>query len=127
MRFFSLEMPYIVIAIFILSITLFVTTRPFVGKNAFKIGFPTMFVIVSIMILAHYYVTTQRMQIVQKAFMEGKTIACESRENRKAAQSILINKKGNWILEDDLFKSDEYTRDFHSARCLVHIVNTNSK
>lgn len=43
MKFLELEGAYIVIGIFILIVTAFVTTRSFVGKNAFKIGFPLVF------------------------------------------------------------------------------------
>ncbi len=120
MKFLELEGAYIIIAVFIFLIGAVVTTRPFMSKNAFKKGMPILFGVLASLILLHYYVTTSRMGDVKTAFYDNKTVICESRENRKGAQSILISKEKGWRLEEDVFFNDQYTRGFHSARCLVH-------
>ena len=120
MSFLELEGAYITIAIFILIIGAIVTTRKFMPKNAFKKGMPILFGILTVFILLHYYITTNRMSEVKSAFESGKIIICERRENRKASQSILISKDTSWRIEDGIFVNDQYSRGFHSARCLVY-------
>jgi hypothetical protein len=121
--FITLEGGYLVIAAFILAITAFVTTRPFMEKGAFKKGMIIVSLFLAVAILAHFYVTTKRMSDVKEAFEAGKVVICESRATRKVAQTVLVDKSKNWRLEGDIFYSDEYSRGFHSARCLVDILN----
>ena len=118
--FFELEIVYIVIGIFILSVTAFVTTRSFVPKGAFKKGILSVGSLILVMILAHFYLTVDRMNSVQQAFNDGKTIICENKMHRTISRSVLLSKDLEWRLDGDLFKSDNYTRDFHSSRCLVY-------
>ena len=118
--FFELEVVYIVIGIFILSVTAFVTTRSFIPKVAFKRGMLSVGSLISVMILAHFYLTLDRMDSVQQAFNDGKTIICENKMNRTISRSVLLSKGLEWRLDGDLFKSDNHTRDFHSARCLEY-------
>jgi hypothetical protein len=121
--FITLEGGYLVIAAFILAITAFVTTRPFMEKGAFKKGMIIVSLFLAVAILAHFYVTTKRMSDVKEAFEAGKVVICESRATRKVAQTVLVDKSKNWRLEGDIFYSDEYSRGFHSARCIVDILN----
>ncbi len=123
--FLVLEGGFLAIAAFFLIITTYVTTRPFMGKNAFKIGFPLVFIFLSIAIGAHYLNTKNRMNTVQQAFNDNKTIICESRVTRGVERTVLINKKKKWHLEDGIFTSENYSRGFHSARCLVHFNQDN--
>jgi hypothetical protein len=118
MKFLELEAAYLVIAAFILIVTVFVTTRPFVGKNAFKIGFPMVTAILAIFIIAHYVITTNRMDDVQTRFNDNKPVICENKIQRKTEQSVIISKALGWSLKDDLFSNPQYTRDFHTARCI---------
>ncbi len=69
---------------------------------------------------SHYLNTTERMNAVQEAFKNNKTVICESRATRGVEQTILISKDKDWHLENDIFTSKNYDRGFHSARCLVH-------
>jgi hypothetical protein len=125
-RFLQLEGGYLVIVGFILLVTIFVATRPFVagGKNWKK----AVLVVAGILmpfIFAHFYMTTTRMDEVQTRFKNGKPVICESRAIRKVAQSVIINPKlDGWYLEGDLFKSPHYTRGFHSARCIAYEENS---
>ncbi|MBU1667173.1 hypothetical protein KKC13_02075 [bacterium] len=118
-NFLELEGGYLVIAFVILSVTLFVTTRPFFTRTAIKKGMLGVTIFLALAIGLHFKLTTDRMSKVKTAFNEGKTIICESRATRKVAQSIDIDKSRDWSLEGDIFTSPNYSRPFHSARCLV--------
>jgi hypothetical protein len=74
--FLELEIVYIVIGIFILSVTAVVTSRDFVPAGAFKKGMSFVGTFVAIMIILHYNVTTTRMSNVEAMFEEGNTIIC---------------------------------------------------
>ncbi len=119
--FLELEAAYIVIGIFILSVTAFVTSRDFVPKGAFKKGMSFVGAFVAIMIGLHYYSTTSRMNEVEGLFDSGKTIICENRMRRTISKSILLSKDQGWRVEDHLFKNPDYERDFHTARCVSWI------
>lgn len=116
--FFELEIAYIVIGIFILSVTAFVTTRDFVPRVAFKRGMIGVGSFLAVMIAAHYYVTTTRMDGVKRLFNEGETIICENKMQRTISRSVLISKALEWRLEGDYFVSDNHVRDFHTSRCV---------
>ena len=119
-KFFYLEGAYLILAGIILLITLFVTTRPFMSKNAPKKGRTWVSIVLAIVIGTHFYITTSRIAEVKKAFNEGKTVVCESRMLRKMAQSIRIQKGiSDWQIDGDNFVSPHYTRPFHLARCIV--------
>jgi len=117
-NFFELEIAYIVIGIFFLLVTAFVTTRDFMPKVAFKRGMLGIFAFFAIMISIHYFVTTNRMDNVKKLFNEGKTIICENKMRRTISQSVLISQKLGWRLEGDYFKNPDFERDFFTARCV---------
>jgi len=117
-KFLELEGGYLAIGVFIMCIAAVVTTRSFVGKNAFKTGMPITFLFLAFFIGLHFYVTTNRMDRVKTRFTDGKPVICENRINRKAEQSIIISNKEGWSLEGDIFKSPKFTRPFHTARCL---------
>ena len=116
--FLELEIPYIVIGIFFLVITAFVTTRDFMPKVAFFRGMISISFLFTTMILLHFYMTTTRMDGVKEIFNEGGTIICENKMHRTISQSVLISKKLEWRLDGDLFKSDNIVRDFHTSRCI---------
>ena len=117
-RFFELEIPYLVIMLFFLAVTTFVTTRDFMPKVAFKRGMIGVFSIFAIMIGLHYYVTSSRMEGVKQIFNKGETIICENKMRRTISQSVLISKKLGWRIEGDYFKNPDFERDFHTARCV---------
>ena len=116
--FLELEAVYIVIGIFILSVTAIVTTRDFMPKGAFKKGILGVGVVVSIMIGFHYNLTTKRMDGVEKIFNSGETVICENKMRRTVSRSVLLSKELGWRLEDHLFKHHDYERDFHTSRCV---------
>jgi hypothetical protein len=118
-NFFILEGGYLILGFIIILVTLFVTTRPFMSRGAMKKGLTGVILILAFFIGAHYYVTANRMESVKSAFEKDQPIICESRMQRKAAQSIIIQKSNDWSLEGDNFVSPNYSRPFFSARCIV--------
>ena len=116
--FFELEIMYIVIGVFFLAVTAFVTTRNFMPKVAFSRGMISISMLFATMITVHYFVTTARMDGVKEIFNEGGTIICENKMHRTISRSVLISKELEWRLEGDYFKSDNHMRDFHTARCV---------
>jgi len=118
-KFFELEGGYLFIAFVVLMVTLFVTTRPFMSKGALKKGMIWVSLVLAFFIGLHFKITTDRMNEVKEAFKKGKSVLCESRAMRKMAQSIEINKKGDWKLQGDIFVSPNFSRPFHTARCIV--------
>ncbi len=118
-NFFYLEGAYLILGGIILLITLFVTTRPFMSKGAVKRGLLWVTLVLSIFIGTHYKITTDRMSEVKEAFENGKTIICESRMQRKVAQSVDIQKSNEWRLKNNNFVSPNYSRPFFIARCIV--------
>jgi len=117
-KFLVLEGAYIVIGIFILAITAFVTTRDFMPQIALKRGMIGVFTLFAIMISLHYLITLKRMNGVAEIFNDGKTVICENKMRRTISQSVLISKKKGWRLEGDYFKNPNFSRDFHTARCI---------
>lgn len=116
--FLELEAVYIVIGIFILSVTAFVTTRDFMPKVAFQRGMLSVGIFVLIMITLHYSATTSRMQNVEEMFNAGEEIICENKMKRTVSRSVILSKALGWRVEDHLFKNSDYERDFHTSRCI---------
>ena len=119
--FFRLEAGYLGIATFILITTLFVTTRPFMAKGSYKKGLFFVGSVMSVFIGMHYYVTSERITGVETAFHKGEKVICESRATRKVAQSVTIEKSNKWNLNDHMFSSPNYSREFFSARCIEFV------
>jgi hypothetical protein len=119
--FIKLEAGYLGIGLFTLLITLFVTTRPFMKKGAVIKGLIFVGPAIAMFIGMHYYVTSDRMQGVENAFIKGKKVICESRMIRKVAQSVTIEKSNEWTLSDHKFSSPNYSREFFSARCIQFV------
>ena len=118
-NFFYLEGAYLILGGIILLITLFVTTRPFMSKGAVKRGLFWVTLVLTIFIGTHFKITTDRMVEVREAFKNDKTIICESRMQRKVAQTVNIKQSNEWTLENDNFVSPNYSRPFFIARCIV--------
>ncbi len=116
--FLELEVAYIAIGIFILVVTAIVTLYSDLPKGAFIKGMLGVGTLLTVMILAHYYITTARMDGVKEIFNEGETIICENKMQRTISRSVLISKKLQWRLDGDLFKSENHIRDFHTSRCI---------
>ena len=118
-NFFYLEGAYLIIGVFALLITLYVTTRSFMSKGAVKKGLFWVSFVIGVMVGAHYYITTKRMEAVKTAFEKGLPIICESRAARKVSQSVIIKKSNDWSLEGYNFISPNYNRPFFIARCII--------
>lgn len=125
--FFKLEAGYIGIAIFALLVTLFVSTRSFMPKGSYKKGLPVIALFMAIFIGMHFYVTSTRISNVEQTFHNGGKVVCESRMIRKVAQSVTIEKSNEWSLNNHMFSSPNYNREFFSARCIKHVPVTLNK
>jgi len=117
-KFFILEGGNLTIAIFFLLIAIFISTRPFIRNGVKKFILFATIAMFSLLIAGHYMITSSRMAGVKKAFNEDKEVVCESRMNRKAAQSISIKKSNGWSLDGDVFTNPNYERVFHTSRCI---------
>ena len=121
--FFELEAGHLLIGLFILMVALFVGTREFVGNGkAWKKVVPLTLISIFGFISVHFFTTNSRMSEVKSYFNSGGAVICESKAVRKVAQTIIIDPKStqNWVLIDNMFHSPEFSRGFHSSRCLVH-------
>lgn len=118
-NFFFLEGAYLILGGIILLITLFVSTRPFMTKGAWKKGLLWVTLVLAFFIGGHYIVTVNRMAEVQAAFEQDLPILCESRMQRKVAQTVTVQRSNDWTLENNNFVSPHYNRPFFSARCIV--------
>ncbi len=118
-EFFKLEGAYIFFAFVILVITVFVATRPFMGKGALKKGLIWVSLFLICAIALHFYITKRRMANVATAFKSGKEVLCENRIYTKGANFVTIKDNGEWSLKNDYFVSPNFTRDFFLARCIV--------
>jgi len=118
-EFLTLEGAYLFFAVVILAVTVFVATRPFMGKGALKKGLIWVTLFLMLAIALHFYITKSRMASVANAFNNGKKVLCENRVYRKGANFITIQKNGEWKLKNNYFVSPNYTRDFFLARCIV--------
>ena len=120
-KFLELEGGYLVIGLLILLITLFVGSRPMFKRGSAPKALVVVGTVLAILIGLHHKVTTDRMEGVKQAFLEGKVIICESRMRRKVAQSVDVEKAREWLLEGDVFTSPHYSRPFHTARCIIKL------
>lgn len=118
--FFKLEAAYLIIGLFILIVTLIVTTRSFMKKNLWKKALSFVSLILSIFIILHFYITKTRIIEVENSFNKGKKIICENKALRKISQSIVIVKSNNWTLKNHLLSSPNYERKFFTGRCLKY-------
>ncbi len=117
-KFLELEAAYLVIGAAILLIAWFVSTRPFMSKTAPRNGLIGTLLVVVLFVGGHYYLTTNRIESVKRAFAKDKQLLCESRMLRKVAQSVVVQRSKGWRMDGDLFISPQYTRPFHAARCI---------
>ena len=119
--FLKLEAGYLAIAIFILVVTIIVTTRSFMPAGVWKRALLIMTIIVGIFIGMHYLVTTDRINEVETAFNNHEKVICENRAVRKVSQSVTIEKTNEWTLENHMLSSPNYSREFFTARCIKHV------
>ncbi len=114
-NFFKEEIIYIFISLFILGITVFVTTRPFMSKKA-KLAIPFMFLFLTLALIAHYNLRMEHIKEVREAFEEGKDIMCLDKTNKIGHVMV---KKGEWRLKGDTFVNPEFARVYNIRQCIV--------
>ena len=114
-NFFKEEFIFILVALFILGITIFVTTRPFVAKGARK-AIPIVAAFLVLALIAHYNFRQNLVKEVRKGFEEGKTILCMDKTNKIGY--VVIN-AGEWKLQGDEFVHPEFPRSYNIRNCIV--------
>lgn len=117
-NFLMMELPFIIISLFVLGVFFFVSTRPFISPKVLKRGLLPLILIIVISIGAHYTISIKRFDTVVTAFYEGKTIICSERRSRVGNRNIEIHLDDDWRLEGLYFIDDENIR-FIAYQCLV--------
>ncbi|BCD63060.1 MULTISPECIES: hypothetical protein [Nitratiruptor] len=113
--FFREELVFILIALFVFAIAVFVVTRPFVEVNAKKVlSIIGIFLLVGL--IAHYTWRLHHMESVKKAFAAGKNILCIDKTNKIGY--VLIN-RGEWKIVNDEFVHPEFPRAYNIRQCVV--------
>ena len=115
--FFREEIIFIFISLFILGITIFITTREFIPKKS-KIAIPVMTILLGAGLIFHYQYRKKTMQEVKEAFEHNRTILCVDKTNRASGQ-VVINKRAQWIIKDDLFINPAFDRGYNIRQCIV--------
>ena len=113
--FFREELVFILIALFIFLIVVFVVTRPFVNLPAKKVLFGTG-VFLLLALIAHYTWRLHHMQQVKEAFKEGKNILCIDKTNKIG---YVLIQKGEWKIVNDEFRHPEFPRGYNVRQCVV--------
>jgi hypothetical protein len=117
-QFLSIELPYIIISVFILGVVLFIGSRDFISPIVLRRGLPGVAIFLVIAVLAHYVVTTSRIIEVTTAFENGNTILCSERRSKMGDRSIEVRKGDVWHIEDGHFVNLENDK-FSISQCLV--------
>lgn len=117
-NFFAVELPYIVIALFVLCIFLFIATREFMPKVFMRRGLPGLIVFLSLSIGFHYAVTENRVKEVKEAFASEGSVLCSDRRNKLGDRSIVIKKGAIWKLDGDFFVNLDGDK-FSIRQCIV--------
>ncbi len=115
--FFHEEIVFIFISLFVLGITVFVVTRDFMPKKS-KIAIPVMIIFLTLGLVFHYQYRKNNMQEIKEAFENNKTILCVDKTNRASGQ-VVINKRAQWSLKDDLFIHPAFDRGYNIRQCIV--------
>lgn len=114
-NFFKEEVVYILIALFVWGITIFITTRPFFSKGARK-AIPIVFVLLVAVLILHYNLRMNHIEEVKEAFYNNKDILCLDKTNKIG---YIVIKKGAWRLEGDTFVNPNFIRSYNIRQCLV--------
>ena len=126
LEFFTFELPYFIIGFIFIIFAIIITKYGHLPKSAFNIGVPIFALIIFLLIVIHYKITTSRIIEVKNGFETNQVIICENRSD-KSTSKVLAIKKGPWRLDGDYFIHDEIKGRFHASRCLVDNYFTGNK
>jgi uncharacterized protein YqhQ len=114
-EFIHEEFVFILIALFVFAIGVFISTREFVNINPKKF-LPIFGAVLLMGLILHYNWRVEHMKEVAKAFEEGKRIECIDKSTKLGG--IVIH-KGAWQLEGDTFVNPNFYRGYNIRQCIV--------
>lgn len=113
--FFKEELVFILIALFVFGIGVFISTRDFVNISPKKF-LPIFALVLAAGLILHYNWRLSHMKEVAKAFDEGKKIECIDKSTKLGG--IIIH-KGAWQLKGDTFANPNFYRTYNIRQCIV--------
>ncbi len=117
-NFLQSESPYLVIALFIMSVFFFIATRPFMSPLFMRRGAPILIIFLSFGIGLHYINGENRAKEVREGFEKGSLILCSERRSKVGDRNIEVLKGELWRLEGDFFVNTDGNK-FGIRQCLV--------
>ncbi len=113
--FFREEAVYIFIALFILGVVIFISTRPFVSMRP-KVAVTVTFLVLLAGLIAHYNYRLHHIKEVKEAFYAGKNIICVDKTSKLGG---IVVHKGFWSLKGDEFVNPQINRGYNIRQCIV--------
>lgn len=117
-HFFSMELPYISIALFILAVTLFIGTRSFISPFVLRRFLPALAVFLALAIGLHFKTTEDRALEVKAAFEKGQVILCSERRSKMGDRNIEVTRGALWRSDGEFFINSEGNK-FSIRQCIV--------
>lgn len=117
-HFFSMELPYISIALFILAVTLFIGTRSFISPFVLRRFLPALAIFLSLAIGLHFKITEDRAVEVKAAFEKGKVVLCSERRSKMGDRNIEIENGSVWKSDGEFFTNSAGNK-FSIRQCVV--------
>jgi len=117
-HFFSMEIPYITIALFILAVTLFIGTRSFISPFILRRFLPALAVFLALAIALHFNTTENRAVEVKAAFEKGQVILCSERRSKMGDRNIEITRGTLWKSDGEFFTNSAGNK-FSIRQCIV--------
>lgn len=117
-HFFSMELPYISIALFILAVTLFIGTRSFISPFVLRRFLPALAVFLALAIGLHFKTTEDRAIEVKAAFAKGQVVLCSERRSKMGDRNIEVESGALWRSDGEFFINSEGNK-FSIRQCIV--------
>lgn len=117
-HFFSMELPYIAIALFVLAVTVFIGTRSFISPFILRRFLPALAIFLALAIALHFKTTEDRAVEVEAAFKKGQVILCSERRSKMGDRNIEIVKGELWSQKEGFFINSAGNK-FSIRQCIV--------
>jgi len=117
-HFFSMELPYIAIALFILAVTVFIGTRSFISPLVLRRFLPALALFLVLAIGLHYQASEDRAAQVKEAFEKDQVILCSERRSKMGDRNIEVVKGDLWSQKEGFFINNAGNK-FSIRQCVV--------